>query len=117
MPAGKFLSVTGREWFCTGQEMRRMDDCAYGKWTCDDGREVLFNRFYEPIWQRLPDGVVLPADRKEWVKWNKQEWFYDVGTKELQKFKKGMKALIAWGLPEPSKRYSQSTIKRRIFVR
>jgi hypothetical protein len=21
----------------------------YGKWTCEDGREILFNRYYKPI--------------------------------------------------------------------
>ncbi len=47
----------------------------YGKWTCADGREVLFNRGYKPIWQRL-GGCVSAADRNEWVKWEKQEWFY-----------------------------------------
>jgi hypothetical protein len=26
----------------------------YGKWTCADGREVLFNRLYWPILQRIP---------------------------------------------------------------
>src|ERR1019366_697539 len=26
----------------------------FGKWTCADGREVLFNRNYKPIWQRYP---------------------------------------------------------------
>ena len=47
----------------------------YGVWTCADGREVIFNRFYTPIWQRL-DGVVLAADPAEWVTWTTQRWFY-----------------------------------------
>jgi hypothetical protein len=52
----------------------------YGKWTCDDGREVLFNREYQPILQRL-NGEVSYADRGEWVK-NivKCEMFYDDGS-------------------------------------
>jgi hypothetical protein len=49
----------------------------YGKWTCADGRKVLFNRDYTPILQRLPDGRVTPADPTEWVPWITQEWFYE----------------------------------------
>lgn len=30
----------------------------YGKWTCEDGSEVLFNRDYCPPWKRSPDGTV-----------------------------------------------------------
>lgn len=51
----------------------------YGKWTCADGREVLFNRSYRAIWQRV-DGVTTPADSTEWVKHVHQEWFYNDGT-------------------------------------
>lgn len=36
----------------------------YGIWTCADGREVLFNREYQPIAQRK-DGVVSYANRDE----------------------------------------------------
>lgn len=50
----------------------------YGCWTCAAGREVLFNRFYTPIWQRL-DGSVLAADPDEWVRWTSQQWFYSDG--------------------------------------
>jgi hypothetical protein len=38
----------------------------YGKWTCEDGREVVFNREYQPIFQRV-DGVVSYANRDEFV--------------------------------------------------
>ena len=48
----------------------------YGKWTCADGREVFFNRYYKPIWERMGSKVSV-ADPDEWVKWVKQEWFYD----------------------------------------
>ncbi len=51
----------------------------YGKWTCIDGREVLFNRDYKPIWQRNPSGLVAPANRSEWVPFIKQEWIYSEG--------------------------------------
>lgn len=39
----------------------------YGIWTCQDGREVVFNREYQPIFQKK-DGVNSFADRGEWVK-------------------------------------------------
>lgn len=34
----------------------------YGKWTCNDGIDVLFNRDYCPIWVRNSIGVVVPID-------------------------------------------------------
>ena len=45
--------------------VRRRDDYPYGKWTCEDGREVLFNRRYKPIWHvasaALPSLPVPPS--------------------------------------------------------
>jgi hypothetical protein len=63
--------------FLTNHTTRRM--LPYGKWTCADGREVVFNREYQPIFQRK-DGVVSHADRNEYVK-NivKTEMYYDDG--------------------------------------
>jgi len=49
----------------------------YGKWTCEDGREVIFNREYQPILQRK-DGVVAYADRNERVEGIvSHEYYYD----------------------------------------
>lgn len=48
----------------------------YGKWTCADGTEVLFNRDYRPIWRRHPNGMVVPADPDEWVNFVKQEYIF-----------------------------------------
>jgi hypothetical protein len=39
----------------------------YGKWTCADGREILFGRSYTPLHQRLASGEVSEADRNEGV--------------------------------------------------
>jgi hypothetical protein len=39
----------------------------YGIWICADGREVLFNRAYTPIWQRRPGQTAEPADPSERV--------------------------------------------------
>ncbi len=79
----KYTSTTGREVWCSRGEMERMDHLPYGKWTCEDRREVLFNRFYEPIYQRIRMGVTESADRKEWVQWKHQEWFYDDTYSEI----------------------------------
>jgi hypothetical protein len=39
----------------------------YGRWTCADGREVLFNRQYRPLWSRRPGEMAVAAHRGEWV--------------------------------------------------
>jgi RecA-family ATPase len=41
--------------------------CPYGKWTCADGREVIFNRAYWPILERRPGEQAKPARSGEWV--------------------------------------------------
>lgn len=49
----------------------------YGKWTCANGREVLFNRSYEPLFSRI-NGVVSKANRREWVEGIvRHEHYYD----------------------------------------
>ena len=52
----------------------------FGKWTCADGREVLFNRHYFPIWEKCPGTPAAPADPAEWVPFEKQEWFFSDGN-------------------------------------
>jgi hypothetical protein len=54
--------------------------CPYGRWTCADGREVLFNRHYIAIYQRRPGKGVRVADHGEWVPWVEQSWFFNDGT-------------------------------------
>lgn len=48
----------------------------YGKWRCADGREVLFNRYYQPMWHRLPGEQASAADPAERVQKKSEEWFY-----------------------------------------
>lgn len=52
----------------------------YGRWTCADGRQVLFNREYQPILQ-CREGFFSHCDRNEWVGQSspivKTEYFYD----------------------------------------
>jgi len=71
----------------------------YGKWTCADGREVLFNRHYSPIYQRAT--ATWPCERAnqyEWVPFVKQEWFYNDAHTVKQSIKIGLRVLRSWGL-------------------
>jgi hypothetical protein len=52
----------------------------YGMWTCEDGREVLFNRDYQPIWSRNINHQPIANDPEEWIKWKGQKWFYNDST-------------------------------------
>jgi hypothetical protein len=58
------------------KEARMRADLPYGVWTCADGRAVLFNRGYRPIWQRRPGQAGTLADAAEWVPFVRQAWFY-----------------------------------------
>jgi hypothetical protein len=48
----------------------------YGMYICNDGREVLFNREYQPIWSRS-DCKVKQASPNEYIERTKQIWFYN----------------------------------------
>jgi hypothetical protein len=61
--------------------IKDFDDLPYGMWVCLDGSTYLFNRKYQPIYQKTPDGVVVPADREGWIKWVSQIYFYDDSAK------------------------------------
>ena len=76
----------------------RWRDLPYGAWTCGDGRVVFFNRWYEPLVERLGGGEVREADPDEWVAWVGQEWFYDDGHTEAEKVARARGALARLGL-------------------
>jgi hypothetical protein len=61
---------------CTKREVELRNRYAYGLWTCPDGRQVLFDRNYKPMWQRYLDQPATPADPSEWVLFAKEEWFF-----------------------------------------
>jgi hypothetical protein len=84
----------------------------YGMWRCADGRELLYNRFYEPIWQRT-GGTVTAADPKEHVlSIIHRSWFYEDRT--VDKRSAGLAALAAWGLPaEPASAAAPYRIRAR----
>lgn len=98
--AKKYVSRGGRELFASKAQFERWNDMPYGVWTCGDGREVVFNRFYEPLFQRWRDTTVQPADPREWVK-NivGQEWFYDDTGSEAKKRRAGNAVLATWVSP------------------
>jgi len=53
----------------------------YGKWTCVDGTEVLFNRDYCPIWARSKNGIVSPIAPDNWIEYEGEpEYYFDDGT-------------------------------------
>jgi len=57
--------------------MSHQGQIPYGRWICADGREVLFDRRYLPIWQRGPGALASLADPKERVAFEHQEWFFN----------------------------------------
>lgn len=40
----------------------------YGKWKGKGGSEVLFNRYYQPLWIKKPVGEVEAIDPDTWIK-------------------------------------------------
>jgi hypothetical protein len=72
----------------------------YGKWTCEDGREVLFDRNYSPICQRYPGQAATMAKPTEWVPWKSQTFFYDDGTPMAKKRRITRTVLDEWGMAE-----------------
>jgi hypothetical protein len=67
----------------------------YGRWTCADGREVLFDRHYHPISQKL-NGVISRADPSEVVTGIvRREFFYDDDTYH-QRRERSLAALRRW---------------------
>jgi hypothetical protein len=58
------------------REKRQRRSLPYGMWTCANGRELLFNRSYRPIWQRLRGGVVYKADPGEWVPFTEERFLF-----------------------------------------
>jgi hypothetical protein len=75
----------------------------YGVWICADGREVMFNRSYAPMWERASAGAeTKPADPNEWVKdIIQQKFFYTDWTSPKRKpaTAKRLRAVLRqWGV-------------------
>jgi hypothetical protein len=106
--------------------------CPYGQWTCADGRRVLFNRDYVPIYQRKR-GVTSVADHTEYVPWVNQRWFFNDGNSPAG-FGRGIptwkwrpvverinKILWMWGLPPlpprpPQRASSPARLRQRAWA-
>lgn len=75
----------------------------YGKWTCADGTEVLFNRDYCPIWYKTPTGKVGTLDPDTWISYVETNHYYNDGQIPWRKNSKGKReqctaVLKEWGV-------------------
>ena len=72
----------------------------YGYWVCANGREVLFDRQYRPLFERArPGATAVIADVGEWVKEiTFQAWFYSDMTPERKKRENSVAVLREWGV-------------------
>jgi hypothetical protein len=94
--------------------------CPYGVWTCADGRQVLFNRDYLPIFERQPGELGRVADHAEWVaEIVATKHFFDGGNSPVSQFSVPARQwrpvverinllLVSWALPT-ARRRSAST--------
>lgn len=75
----------------------------YGMWTCEDGREVLFDRYYQPIWERRPGATVTLADPYERVDFSEQTYFWSEDATALaDRLRVSAQVLIEWDLSGPA---------------
>lgn len=92
------VSRGGKKFHATKQDFALRNDLPYGVWLCENGREVLFNRFYEPLFERRGEKV-READPQEWVEGVLQKsFFYRDETPDKEKREAATKALLDWGL-------------------
>lgn len=73
----------------------------YGKWTCGDGSEVLYNRDYCPLWKRSADGTVASISPNSWVEHTDEEWFFNDGNRPVDDKRTRLKCIAvlkAWGV-------------------
>jgi hypothetical protein len=101
--------------------------CPYGMWVCADGRRVLFNRDYVPIWQRERGGLGRAADHTEWVEdIVERKRFFDGGNSPVSQFSVPSwewrpvvewinRLLVRWALPalRPRPRHKRVSSPRR----
>lgn len=70
----------------------------YGKWTTKSGREVIYDRAYRPLLERLPDGTLREGNMHEWVRYIvKNDYTYNLEPSEQKKITKAKAALAEWG--------------------
>lgn len=83
----------------------------YGKWSCVDGTEVLFNRDYCPIWARMPSGKAITLDPDTWISYTGESvHYYDDGNRPWDNkatLEKCMGILKSWGVQNQHPRVLQ----------
>lgn len=68
----------------------------YGIWRTSDGREVVFDRHYRPMWQRTPGNRSAAADPAEQVDFVAQRWFWTGSTPKRERIAATAAALAEW---------------------
>jgi RecA-family ATPase len=86
----------------------------YGFWTCADGREVLFDRLYHPVWQRRPGQKVEPADPNERVRRKTEQRFYTDATPFEERKKIAEKVLRDWQVGRATPRDYSKILQKHI---
>lgn len=73
---------------------------AYGVWRCRDGKRVVFNRAYVPVWEKRPGGEWILLAKGYWVEGiAASEWFYSDGDREeSQKLSKALAGMVKLGI-------------------
>lgn len=82
----------------------RWEELPYGCWQTESGREIVFNRRYQPLWVRNPDGHIIAGDRTEWIyDITAKHYFYGAscGETEEQKLEAAIAAAQSWNVPVP----------------
>ena len=72
----KLPTSGGRICYASRRECEMRERLPYGILACDDGREVLFNRWYQPLWERRPGEPAVEADPGERLRSRPRTWLY-----------------------------------------
>jgi hypothetical protein len=99
---GKFRSISARELIEMDFSNAPVNPHPYGEWRTATGDRVLFNRSYEPLWIKHPDGSVERADPNAWIKNIAEErhfWFdWEHPARSAATRRKLDRLLREWGL-------------------
>jgi len=73
---------------------------AYGVWRCRDGKRVVFNRAYVPIWEKRPGSEWTLLEKGYWVEGiTASEWLYtDSDRDDSVKLKKALAGMAKLGI-------------------
>lgn len=92
----------GRRVFATKRVFARCHEMAYGVATACNGEQVMFNRFYEPIWRRPHDRApALAATPDSMAIQGVYAFCYDDGHAEVEKVRRAAAVMTEWGLQSP----------------